>query len=134
MRLLRARGPCGGANRGRAQPVSPSVDERPGGGHGHGEIPPRLAEAHYQAVLLDGVLYGAGRWQVTHPGPEANLLNLGPCNLALQRLPHYVGGSRANQPALVAERVEEILPKLLEAMRAVSEAEKQITPVIAGRL
>ena len=35
---------------------------------------------------------------------------------------------------LVAERVEEILPKLLEAMRAVSEAEKQITPVIAGRL
>jgi uncharacterized protein (TIGR00730 family) len=37
---------------------------------------------------------------------------------------------RAGLPVtlLVAERVEEILPKLLEAARSVSEAEKQMTP------
>jgi hypothetical protein len=34
----------------------------------------------------------------------------------------------------VAERVEEILPKLLEAARSVSEAEKQMTPVAAERM
>jgi uncharacterized protein (TIGR00730 family) len=43
---------------------------------------------------------------------------------------------RASLPItlLVAERVEEILPKLLEAARAVSEAEKQMTPVAAERM
>jgi uncharacterized protein (TIGR00730 family) len=43
---------------------------------------------------------------------------------------------RASMPVtlLVAERVEEILPKLLEAARAVSEAEKQMTPVAAERM
>ena len=35
---------------------------------------------------------------------------------------------------LVAERVEEILPKLIEAARAVSEAEKEMTPIAAERL
>jgi uncharacterized protein (TIGR00730 family) len=43
---------------------------------------------------------------------------------------------RARLPVtlLVAERVEEILPKLLEAARSVSEAEKQMTPVAAERM
>ncbi len=43
---------------------------------------------------------------------------------------------RAGSPVtlLVAERVEEILPKLLEAARSVSEAEKQMTPVAAERM
>jgi uncharacterized protein (TIGR00730 family) len=43
---------------------------------------------------------------------------------------------RAGLPVtlLVAERVEEILPKLFEAARSVSEAEKQMTPVAAERL
>jgi uncharacterized protein (TIGR00730 family) len=43
---------------------------------------------------------------------------------------------RAGWPVtlLVAERVEEILPKLLEAARSVSEAEKQMTPVAAERM
>jgi uncharacterized protein (TIGR00730 family) len=43
---------------------------------------------------------------------------------------------RASLPItlLVAERVEEILPKLSEAARAVSEAEKQMTPVTAERM
>jgi|SRR5262245_6124428 len=35
---------------------------------------------------------------------------------------------------LVAERVEDILPTLFEAARAVSESEKEMTPVVAGRL
>jgi uncharacterized protein (TIGR00730 family) len=35
---------------------------------------------------------------------------------------------------LVAERVEEILPKLFEAARAVSEAEKQMIPVAAEKM
>jgi uncharacterized protein (TIGR00730 family) len=35
---------------------------------------------------------------------------------------------------LVAERVEEILPRLIEAARAVSEAEKEMTPAVAERL
>jgi uncharacterized protein (TIGR00730 family) len=35
---------------------------------------------------------------------------------------------------LVAYRVEDILPKLIEAARAVSEAEKQMTPVAADRM
>ena len=43
---------------------------------------------------------------------------------------------RASLPItlLVADRVEEILPKLLEAVRAVSEAEKQMMPVAAERM
>jgi uncharacterized protein (TIGR00730 family) len=43
---------------------------------------------------------------------------------------------RAGLPVtlLVAERVEEILPKLSEAARSVSEAEKQMTPVAAERM
>jgi uncharacterized protein (TIGR00730 family) len=43
---------------------------------------------------------------------------------------------RAGLPVtlLVAERVEEILPKLLEAARSVSEVEKQMTPVTAERM
>ena len=43
---------------------------------------------------------------------------------------------RANLPVnlLVAEHVEEILPKLEEAARFVSEAEKQMTPVAAERM
>ncbi|HYY38029.1 MAG TPA: TIGR00730 family Rossman fold protein, partial [Xanthobacteraceae bacterium] len=43
---------------------------------------------------------------------------------------------RASLPItlLVADRVEEILPKLLEAARAVSEAEKQMTPVAPERM
>jgi len=35
---------------------------------------------------------------------------------------------------LVAERVEEVLPKISAAARAVSEAEKQMTPVAAERM
>jgi uncharacterized protein (TIGR00730 family) len=35
---------------------------------------------------------------------------------------------------LVAERVEEILPQLIEAARAVSEAEKEMAPAVAERL
>jgi uncharacterized protein (TIGR00730 family) len=35
---------------------------------------------------------------------------------------------------LVAERVEEILPRLIEAARAVSEAEKEMAPAVAERL
>jgi uncharacterized protein (TIGR00730 family) len=35
---------------------------------------------------------------------------------------------------LVTERVDEILPRLIEAARAVSEAEKEIAPAIAERL
>jgi uncharacterized protein (TIGR00730 family) len=35
---------------------------------------------------------------------------------------------------LVAERVEEILPQLVEAARAVSEAEKEMAPAVAERL
>jgi uncharacterized protein (TIGR00730 family) len=43
---------------------------------------------------------------------------------------------RANLPVnlLVAEEVEEILPKLEEAARFVSDAEKQMTPVAAERM
>lgn len=43
---------------------------------------------------------------------------------------------RANLPVklLLAERVEEILPKLFEAVRFVSEAEKQMTPIAAERM
>jgi hypothetical protein len=35
---------------------------------------------------------------------------------------------------LVTDRVEEILPQLLEAARAVSEAEKKMAPVAAERM
>ncbi len=35
---------------------------------------------------------------------------------------------------LVAERVEDILPKLLEAARAIAESEKELTPAAAERL
>jgi len=35
---------------------------------------------------------------------------------------------------LVTERVEEILPRLIEAARAVSEAEKEMAPAVAERL
>src|SRR5262245_50788401 len=35
---------------------------------------------------------------------------------------------------LVADKVEDILPKLIEAARAVSEADKQMTPVAAERM
>jgi len=35
---------------------------------------------------------------------------------------------------LAAERVEEILPRLIEAARAVSEAEKEMAPAVAERL
>jgi uncharacterized protein (TIGR00730 family) len=35
---------------------------------------------------------------------------------------------------LVADRVEEILPRLIEAARAVSEAEKEMAPAVAERL
>ena len=43
---------------------------------------------------------------------------------------------RANLPVnlLVAEQVEEILPKLEEAARFVSDAERQMTPVAAKRM
>src|SRR6516164_8164026 len=43
---------------------------------------------------------------------------------------------RAGLPVtlLVAEQVEEILPQLLEAVRSVSEAEKKMTSVAAGRM
>jgi uncharacterized protein (TIGR00730 family) len=43
---------------------------------------------------------------------------------------------RANLPVtlLVAERVEDILPKLFEAARFISETEKQMTPVAAERM
>jgi uncharacterized protein (TIGR00730 family) len=43
---------------------------------------------------------------------------------------------RANLPVklLVADRVEEILPKLFEAARLVPEAEKQMTPVVDERM
>src|SRR5258707_1231515 len=43
---------------------------------------------------------------------------------------------RAGLPVklLVAERVEEILPKLLEAARSVSEPEKEMTSVAAERM
>ena len=35
---------------------------------------------------------------------------------------------------LMAERVEEILPKITEAAKAVSEAEKEMVPVAAERM
>jgi hypothetical protein len=35
---------------------------------------------------------------------------------------------------LVADRVEDILPKLFEAARAISEAEKGMAPAVAERL
>ncbi len=35
---------------------------------------------------------------------------------------------------LVADRVEDILPILLEAARAVSESEKEMAPIIADRM
>ena len=35
---------------------------------------------------------------------------------------------------LVADRVEDILPKLQEAARAVAEPQKEMTPVVAERL
>ena len=35
---------------------------------------------------------------------------------------------------LVAERVEDILPKLIEAARAVPEAAKEMAPVVAERM
>jgi len=35
---------------------------------------------------------------------------------------------------LVADRVEDVLPRLIAAARAVSEAEKEMTPVAAGRM
>ena len=43
---------------------------------------------------------------------------------------------RAGLPVsyLVAQRVEEILPQLLAAARAVSETEKEMTPVAAERM
>jgi len=43
---------------------------------------------------------------------------------------------RANLPVklLVADRVEDILPKLFEAARLVPEAEKQMTPVVDERM
>jgi len=43
---------------------------------------------------------------------------------------------RAGLPVklLVAERVEEILPKLFEAARSVSEMEKEMTSVAAERM
>jgi hypothetical protein len=43
---------------------------------------------------------------------------------------------RAGLPVnlLVADRVEEILPKLFEAARLVPEAEKQMTPVTDERM
>jgi uncharacterized protein (TIGR00730 family) len=43
---------------------------------------------------------------------------------------------RADLPfeLLVAEKVEEILPKLIEAARAVSEPEKEMTPIAAERM
>ena len=43
---------------------------------------------------------------------------------------------RANLPVnlLVTERVEQVLPKLFEAARFVSEGEKQMTPVAAERM
>jgi hypothetical protein len=43
---------------------------------------------------------------------------------------------RAGLPVtlLVAEQVEEILPKLFEAARSVAEAEKEMRSVAAGRM
>jgi uncharacterized protein (TIGR00730 family) len=39
-----------------------------------------------------------------------------------------------NVDLLVAERVEEILPRLFEAARAVSEADKEMAPIVAERM
>jgi uncharacterized protein (TIGR00730 family) len=50
----------------------------------------------------------------------------------MERLEFIRAGLSVN--LLVAERVEEILPKLFEAARAVSEAEKEMTPVVAERM
>ncbi len=50
----------------------------------------------------------------------------------MERLEFIRAGLSVN--LLVAERVDEILPKLFEAARAVSEAEKDMTPVVAERM
>ncbi len=47
--------------------------------------PPRLIEAAYEAVLVDGDLVGSARWQVVQSAD--GLLPLGPFNLALTQLP-----------------------------------------------
>jgi uncharacterized protein (TIGR00730 family) len=52
----------------------------------------------------------------------------------MERLDFIRAGAGLPVTLLVAERVEEILPKLLEAARSVSEAEKQMTPVAAERM
>jgi uncharacterized protein (TIGR00730 family) len=50
----------------------------------------------------------------------------------MERLEFIRAGLSVN--LLVAERVDEILPKLFEAARAVSEAEKDMTPAVAERM
>jgi uncharacterized protein (TIGR00730 family) len=50
----------------------------------------------------------------------------------MERLEFIRAGLSVN--LLVAERVDEILPKLAEAARAVSEAEKEMTPAVAERM
>src|SRR5256885_9051658 len=50
----------------------------------------------------------------------------------MERLHFIRAGLTINR--LVAERVEDILPKLLEAARVVAEPEKEMTPVAAERM
>ena len=50
----------------------------------------------------------------------------------MERLAFIRAGLSVN--FLVADRVEEILPRLIEAARMVSEAEKEMTPVAAERM
>ena len=50
----------------------------------------------------------------------------------MERLAFFRPGLSVNY--LVTDRVEEILPQLLEAARMVSEAEKEMTPVAAERM
>jgi uncharacterized protein (TIGR00730 family) len=50
----------------------------------------------------------------------------------MQKLEFIRAGLSVN--LLVADRVEEVLPKLVEAARAVTEAEKEMAPVVAERM
>src|SRR5258707_1379559 len=80
---------------------------------------------------LDGPL-GPGKKRILIP----NIANFWePLGVLLEQMDR-LDFIRAGLPVklLVAERVEEILPKLLEAARSVSEPEKEMTSVAAERM
>ena len=60
--------------------------------------PPRLAETHYRAELVDESLAGSAVWKIVHRSPTAGLLAVEPFNLAL-RTAAWEDGS----PALIGD-------------------------------